>query len=260
DPSTAREGVGFEPSTARAEKAQVNPSTAREGVGFEPSTARAEKAQVNPSTAREGVASKEEIGDLSGRREISDLSIERDAASLRKAGDAAPEDDELTAAVRQLVNRLPWETTSKGRNAKVMTDANTVLVPAIVAAIRNGWVTLAQAQEHALRKITEAGTNPVLYVTNGFAADRIPLPTPDDVLPLPDPQTPEKAPQRPARGANGTAGTSGVGDAGVVREGGSEPGIGCAGCVESGTLGWVQRADGRWARCRCNPVQRAKSA
>jgi hypothetical protein len=170
-----------------------------------------------------GGTSKEEIGDLSGRREISDLSMERDAASLRKAGDAALEDDELTAEVRQLVNRLPWETTSKGRNAKVMTDANTTLVPAIAAAIRNGWLTLAQAQDHALRKIAAAGVNPVVYVANGFAADLIPLPTPDDVLPLPDLQAVVKAADSAADGQKGASGAPGVGGVGVTPESGAEP-------------------------------------
>src|SRR5690606_39779675 len=150
-----------------------------------------ENRSSEPRFPGEHHASDREISDLD--REIGDRS-ERDAARGAGAVVVAPaEEDELTTAVQELVQRLPWESTRKGRTASVMSDAQNRLVPAIVSVVRAGHLTLEDAKNLALRKLAEAKTSPVSYLVCGFRPDNLPLPPPEDVLPLPgsEPSTPE---------------------------------------------------------------------
>lgn len=168
---------------------QVSAGPPRGGPDDTPGPPRGEKTRSHPVPPGEEPLNKDSFLRKEGRKESNGV------APLCGAGDATT-DDELTAAVRDLVRRLPWGKAPVGRTPKTLEDANEHLVPAIVTAVREREeFTLEAAANHALARMDRVSS--VNFLVNAFVRPKhLSLPEPDDVLSLP-PDTP--SPARPMR-------------------------------------------------------------
>jgi hypothetical protein len=156
----------------------------------------------HPEQPHGGTFTSDQIDLLSPRGERGGRSIEPVPGGAAKPP-ATGMDERRTAAVRELVRRLPWDEWAKRREAKLrLTQGDADVVhAAICEAMASAGITLDQAAAVGLAALAEAKSNPVGYVADAFRkhlARRLRAlavePLSDSPLPLPG-KKPQAGPQ-----------------------------------------------------------------